>query len=393
MMLKTIPISEAANRIGESQTLAIDAKAKALKSKGLDIIGFAAGEPDFDTPEFIKEAAVKALKEGKTKYTPSSGLVELREAICEKLWKDNQLKYDPKEVIVSCGAKHTIFNIIVSTCNPGDQVLIPAPFWVSYPEMVNFVGAEATIIPTGSSLKVTTNLLDQYAKSNAKLLIINSPSNPTGVVYTRKELEAIANWCLQKNIWIISDEIYEKLWFANEPFSSIANISDEVKQITFVVNGLSKAYSMTGWRIGYVACNKEITDAMGRLQSQSTSNPTSISQYASIAALRGDQNVVVEMCKAYKRRRDLALDLLKKIPGTNCVVPGGAFYLFPSIQNGKINSFKFCEDLLIKANVAAVPGLAFGQEGYIRISYATSDENIKKGIERIAQFISENYQS
>ena len=386
-MIDTLPLSDAVLRIGESQTLAIGAKAKELKAKGEDVISLAAGEPDFDTPDFIKEAAIAALKDGKTKYTPASGLIELKKAICEKLKNENNLDYNPKQIIISCGAKHSIFNIIVATCNAADQVLIPAPYWVSYPEMVQFVGADPTIIPTGLSLKVTPELLTQYAKANAKLLILNSPSNPTGVVYTSAELEAIGKWCLENGVWIVSDEIYEKLWYAEEPFRSISSMDKEIQDITFVVNGVSKAYSMTGWRIGYVAGNQEVVSAMGRLQSQSTSNPTSIAQWASLAAIEADQSFVEPMRQKFLKRRDLALDLIKQIPGTDCVKPGGAFYLFPSIQNASIDSFQFCEELLNKYKVATVPGLAFGQEGYLRLSYATSDENIKKAIGRIAEFI------
>ena len=387
--MSQLSLSESVKRIGESQTLAITAKAKELKGQGLDVISLAAGEPDFDTPEFIKEAAIKALQEGKTKYTPASGLPQLKKAICAKLKNENSLDYAENQIIVSCGAKHSIFNIIACVCNPQDQVLIPAPYWVSYPEMVNFTGAEATVIPTDSSLKVTPELLQEYANKNAKLLILNSPSNPTGVVYSKQELEKIAEWCLKNKVGIVSDEIYEKLWYSQESFFSIANVDEEVKKNTFVVNGVSKAYSMTGWRIGYVACDKEITSAMGRLQSQSTSNPTSISQWATIAAIEGDQGIVEQMRQTYLRRRDIAIELLKQIPGVDCAIPGGAFYIFPSLNNGQIDSFKFCEELLSNKHVAIVPGKAFGQEGFARISYATSDENIRQGISRIAELLTD----
>lgn len=386
-MLETVPLSEAVQRINESQTLAIDAKAKAMKAKGEDVVGLVAGEPDFDTPDFIKEAAIQAIKDGKTKYTPASGLPQLRAAICKKLETENHLKYEPAQVIVSCGAKHSIFNIIVSTLNAGDEVLIPSPYWVSYPEMVQYVGAKPIVVPTGNALKANPELLSKYKTSKTKLLILNSPSNPTGVVYQKSELEAIGQWCLENNVWIISDEIYEKLWYADEPFCSIASLDPEIQKISFVVNGVSKAYSMTGWRIGYVACDLEIAKAMGRLQSQSTSNPTSIAQWAAIAAIEGDQSVVETMRQTYIRRRKLVLDLLRQIPGTSCVEPGGAFYVFPSFKNGQMNSFEFCEKLLQEQKVATVPGAAFGQEGYLRISYATSDEIITEGIHRISQFL------
>ncbi|HOA82567.1 MAG TPA: pyridoxal phosphate-dependent aminotransferase [Thermodesulfovibrio thiophilus] len=389
-------IAERATKVKPSPTLAVDSKAKQLKAKGMDVVNFGVGEPDFDTPEHIKEAAIKAIKDGFTKYTPVGGIDELKEAIIEKLEKDNKLTYNKENIVVSCGAKHSLYNIAQALFGPGDEVIIPSPYWVSYPDQVLLNDAIPIIVNTyeEDEFMLRPEVLKEKITSRSKALILNSPSNPTGFIYTENALKEIAEIALKHNLYIISDEIYEKLIYDNEKHISIASLSEEIKEKTIVVNGLSKAYAMTGWRIGYAAGHTEIIKTMTTIQSQSTSNPTSIAQKAAVAALRGNQNCVSEMRKEFEKRRNFLVQELNRIPGVSCKMPKGAFYVFPNISNifGKkidkniINSsMDLSIYLLEKALVALVPGSAFGAEGYIRISYATSMENLSKGIDRISK--------
>lgn len=389
-------IAERATKVKPSPTLAVDSKAKQLKAKGMDVVNFGVGEPDFDTPEHIKEAAIKAIKDGFTKYTPVGGIDELKEAIIEKLEKDNKLTYNKENIVVSCGAKHSLYNIAQALFGPGDEVIIPSPYWVSYPDQVLLNDAIPVIVNTyeEDEFMLRPEVLKEKITSRSKALILNSPSNPTGFIYTENALKEIAEIALKHNLYIISDEIYEKLIYDNEKHISIACLSEEIKEKTIVVNGLSKAYAMTGWRIGYAAGHTEIIKTMTTIQSQSTSNPTSIAQKAAVAALRGNQNCVSEMRKEFEKRRNFLVQELNRIPGVSCKMPKGAFYVFPNISNifGKkidkniINSsMDLSIYLLEKALVALIPGSAFGAEGYIRISYATSMENLSKGIDRISK--------
>jgi len=387
-------LTERTKKIKPSPTLAVDSKAKEMKAKGFDVVNFGVGEPDFDTPEHIKEAAIKAIKDGFTKYTPVGGIDELKEAIIEKLEKDNKIKYKKENILVSCGAKHSLYNIAQALFGPGDEVIIPAPYWVSYPDQVLLNDATPVILETyeEDNFMIRPELLKEKITKKTKAIIINSPSNPTGFIYNEKVLQEIAEIALKNNIYIISDEIYEKLIYDGMRHISIASFSEEIKERTIVVNGLSKSHSMTGWRIGYAAGPTDIIKAMTNIQSQSTSNPTSIAQKAAVAALKGPQKCVEEMRKEFEKRRNYLVNELNNIPGISCKMPQGAFYVFPNVKQilGKkagsmeINSsMDLSIYLLEKAQVALVPGSAFGAEGYIRISYATSMENLSKGIERI----------
>lgn len=389
-------LAERTKKIKPSATLAVDSRAKELKAKGMDVINFGVGEPDFDTPEHIKEAAIKAIKDGFTKYTPVGGIDELKEAIIEKLERDNGLKYEKANILVSCGAKHSLYNIAQALFGPGDEVIIPAPYWVSYPDQVLLNDAKPVIVETteDNDFMLSVEILKENITSRTKAIILNSPSNPTGFIYTKKALEEIAEIALKHNLYIISDEIYEKLIYDGEKHISIASLSEEVKNKTIVVNGLSKSHAMTGWRIGYAAGPEEIIKTMTKIQSQSTSNPTSIAQKAAVAALRGPQNCVAEMRQEFEKRRDHLVKELNSIPGISCKMPKGAFYAFPNIEkilgkNGINSSMDLSIYLLEKALVAVVPGSAFGAEGYIRISYATSMENLSKGINRIRKALEE----
>ncbi|MFO8100570.1 MAG: pyridoxal phosphate-dependent aminotransferase [Dehalococcoidia bacterium] len=391
-------LSKRAQSIGPSPTLGITAKAKAMRAEGIDIIGFGAGEPDFDTPEHIKQEAINALSEGFTKYTPSSGIPELKQAICARFKEDIGLDYEPSQVIVSCGAKHSIYNIIQVLCEEGDEVIVPAPYWVSYPEQVRVAQAKPVIAYTdeASGFKITPQLLSEHMTSRAKLLILNSPNNPTGAVYSREELEGIAQVAVEHGIWVISDEIYDKLVYNGLQYVSIASLGPEIKEKTIVVNGVSKSYSMTGWRIGYVAGDKEIIAAMSNLQDHSTSNPTSIAQRAALAALTGPQEPVQLMAREFEKRRNYMVERLNSIAGLSCLKPPGAFYAFVNISEllgkslgGKpiTGSMDFTELLLSEAKVAVLPGLPFGADHYLRLSYATSMENITAGLDRIEEAV------
>jgi aspartate aminotransferase len=381
-------ISSRAAQLTPSLTLTIDSKAKAMKSEGLDVCGFGAGEPDFDTPEHIKAAAVAALEAGFTKYTPSSGIPELRQAISEKFANDNQIEYRPSQVIVSNGAKHACYNAILATCQPGDEVIIPAPYWVSYPDMVRLAGAEPVIVPTTerNAWKLTAENFENAMTPRTKMLIINSPCNPTGSVYTREELQAIVEVAAEEDISILSDEIYEKLVYDDAKHVSIASLSKEAYDLTITVNGFSKSYAMTGWRLGYLGAPEAIAKAVDSIQSHSTSNPCSFAQKGGVAALKGDQQPLADMRDEFDMRRNYMFDRISKIPNITAVKPLGAFYVLVNISQLGLTSQNFADRLLSKATVAVVPGAAFGDDRTIRLSYATSIDVIKKGLDRFQDF-------
>jgi len=381
-------LAQRATTLSPSLTLAIDAKAKKLKADGVDVCGFGAGEPDFDTPQHIKDAAIQALNDGFTKYTPSSGIPELRAAIAEKLKADNGLDYKPSQIIVNCGAKHSCFNAILATCGAGDEVIIPAPYWLSYPEMVKLADAAPVIVPTKeeNGFKLTPDEFRDAMTPATRMIILNSPGNPTGSVYSREELHALAEVALEEDILMLSDEIYEKIIYDNTEFVSLASLNKEIYDLTITVNGFSKAYAMTGWRLGYVAAPATIATAIDSIQSHSTSNPTSFAQKGALAGLKGDQSFIGEMVKAFAERRAYMHDRLTKIPGITCVKPMGAFYLLPNISKFGLGSENFCGKLLDEQKVAAVPGIAFGSDAHMRLSYASSMDNITKGLDRIEAF-------
>ncbi len=391
-------ISKKASSISPSPTLAISAKAKSMKAQGIDVIGFGAGEPDFDTPAHIKEAAVKALNEGFTKYTPASGTLALKEAVCRKFKRENNLDYTANQIVVSNGAKHSLVNAFTAICNPRDEVIIPAPFWVSYPEMVKLADGVPVFIETTEEnrFKFTVEQLEKAITPKTRALVLNSPSNPTGMLYTKEELSAIAEVVVKNNIYVISDEIYERLIYDGLEHTGIASLGEAVKNLTIIVNGVSKTYSMTGWRIGFTASNAQIAKVMGNVQSHGTSNPNSIAQVAAVAALDGPQQDVEMMKQAFVERRNYMVERINGIEGVSCSKPQGAFYVMMNIKNilgksfyGKVltNADEFAEMLLEKANVALVPGAGFGAEGYVRLSYAISMENIKEGLDRIEKFL------
>lgn len=395
------PLSVCVKRISESPTLAITAKAAKLKSEGKDVIGLAAGEPDFDTPDFIKKAAIDAIYKGLTKYTPVTGIPSLKKAVVDKLSKENNLDYQVDEVIVGTGGKQCIFNLCLAILNAGDEVIIPAPYWVSYTDIVELTGAKPIIIPCGieQKFKITPDQLESSITDSTKLIFINSPSNPTGSVYTELELKNIAKVLLRyPKVFIATDDIYEKINLDDQPFHNVLMVEPKLKKQSIIINGVSKAYSMTGWRIGYAAGPKEIIKAMGTLQSQSTSNPTSISQAAAEAALNSDQSCIKPMIEAFKERHSFVVKAFNDIKGLDCIDAQGAFYSFPCAKdaidmlykNGKLksnNDIAFCEYLLDTKGVAVVPGSAFGAEGYFRISFATSMDNLKEALKRIKQAI------
>jgi aspartate aminotransferase len=381
-------ISERAAQLTPSLTLSIDSKAKAMKAEGIDVCGFGAGEPDFDTPEHIKQAAIEALQAGFTKYTPSAGIPELRAAIAEKLAADNGLTYRASQIIVSNGAKHSCYNAILATCQPGDEVIIPAPYWVSYPDMVRLAGAEPVIVPTmeRNNWKMRPEDFENAMTPRTKMLIMNTPGNPTGAVYTREELEAIVGIASGEDIYILSDEIYEKLVYDDAKHVSIASLSKEAYDLTITVNGFSKAYAMTGWRLGYLAAPEAVAKAVDSIQSHSTSNPCSFGQRGALAALKGDQQSVSDMREEFDMRRNYMIDRLSKIPNISAVKPQGAFYVLVNISQLGLTSQNFADRLLSKSNVAVVPGAAFGDDRTIRFSYATSIDIIKKGLDRFQDF-------
>ncbi len=382
-------ISQRAASLSPSLTLAIDALAKKMRADGMDVVGFGAGEPDFDTPQHIKEAAAKALADGFTKYTPSSGIPELRQAIADKFQRDNQLAYQPNQIIVSCGGKHSCYNVILATCQPGDEVIIPAPYWLSYPEMVKLAGATPVILPTTdqTEFRVAPGQLRAAITPRTRLFILNSPSNPTGSLYSPDEIRALGDICVEQGVLIMSDEIYEKLVYDGARHASVASFSPAHYDHTIVVHGLAKAYSMTGWRLGYLAAPAPIAQAIDAIQSHSTSNPTSFAQKGGVAALNGPQDHLATWLAEYTRRRTYAHQRINAIPGLSCVNAKGAFYLFPNIARTGLKSREFCTRLLEQEKVAAVPGIAFGADDYFRISYATSMAQIEKGIDRLERFV------
>lgn len=383
-----IPIARRASALSPSLTLAIDSKAKQMKADGLDVVGFGAGEPDFDTPQHIKAAAIDALNAGFTKYTPSSGIPELRQAIADKFQRENSLTYAPSQIIVSCGGKHSCFNIVLATCQENDEVLIPAPYWLSYPEMVKLAGATPVILPTSdrTEFKVTPEQLKAAITPRTRLAILNSPSNPTGTVYSPDELKALASVCVEHGILILSDEIYEHLLYDGAVHRSIASFGPEFQACTVIAHGFAKAWSMTGWRLGFLAAPPQLAKVIDAIQSHSTSNPTSFAQKGAVAALTGPQDHLPLWLAEYARRRTYAWERLNAMNGVSCVRSQGAFYLFPNIAKTGLTSVPFCARLLEEEKVAAVPGIAFGADDYVRISYATGMANIEKGLDRMEKF-------
>jgi aspartate aminotransferase len=381
-------ISRRAASLAPSLTLAIDSKAKAMKAEGQDVVGFGAGEPDFDTPQHIKDAAIKALNEGFTKYTPSSGIPELRQAIADKFKRENGLSYQPSQIIVSSGGKHSCYNVILATCEEGDEVIIPAPYWLSYPEMVKLAGATPVILTTTdkTEFKVTPEQLRAAITPRTRLFVLNSPSNPTGSVYTPDEIKVLGDLCVGNGVLIMSDEIYEHLLYDGAVHKSVASFSPAHCAHTIIVHGFAKAWSMTGWRLGFLAAPEPIAKAIDAIQSHSTSNPTSFAQKGAVAALTGPQDHLEGWLAEYTRRRAYAWKKLNSIPGISCVNSKGAFYLFPNISKLGLKSSEFCARLLEAEKVAAVPGIAFGADDYLRISYATSLANIEKGLDRLDKF-------
>ncbi len=391
-------LSEKCLGIAPSITLEIDAKAKALRAAGEDVIGFGAGEPDYDTPEFIKAAAIEALEQGKTKYTPASGTVALKKAVVAKFLKDNGLSYEPSQIVISNGAKHSLFNALYAIINPGDEVIIPSPCWVSYPELVRIVGGVPVFVPASVEDDFVPKIadLEKAITPRTKAIILNSPSNPCGYVMSEAALRGIADLAIKHDFFVISDEIYEMMVYEGEKHISIASFGPEIKERTIVVNGVSKSYAMTGWRIGYTASAPAIAKAMGNLQSHVTSNPNSMAQHASVAALTGPQDELHAMVKEFDERRQIMVKMINEVPGLSCRTPKGAFYVMVNISSafgksyeGKqlTGSLDFCSALLEGEKVAIVPGIAFEADDFCRMSYATSKENIVNGINRLASFV------
>jgi len=395
-----VTISNRVKSINPSQTLAITAQALKMKREGKKVISFAAGEPDFDTPKNIKEEAIAAIKQGFTHYTDNSGIIELKEAVIGKLKKDNKVEYKPAEIIISNGAKQCLFNALLTVCNPEDEVLLPTPYWVSYTEQIKFAQAVPIFINTyqEDAFKLSATQVEEKISSKTKLLILNSPNNPTGAVYEMEELKKIAQLLVKYDIYCICDEIYEKLIYDEAEHFTIASLSNEVKAKTIIINGVSKSYAMTGWRIGYAAGPEDIISGMGKIQGHSTSNPNSIAQKASVEALNGRQETIEEMRREFDQRRKYMVEKLNQIKGVSCLKPSGAFYAFPNVSkilekgvkyNGKriINSFDLADFILKEAEVALIPGSAFEAEGYLRLSYATSMEDVKEGLDRIENIL------
>lgn len=394
-------ISKKVKEIAPSLTLEITAKAKKMKADGISVIGFGAGEPDFNTPDFIIDAAKKALDIGFTKYTPAAGTVELKNAVCEKFLKDNGLKYEANQIVISSGAKSSLYHAICAIVDDGDQVVLPSPYWLTYPELIKLAGGECVFVPTKkeNGYKMTAEQFADAITEKTKCLILNTPNNPTGAVYSEEEIKAIAKIAEEKNIYVISDEIYEKLVYGGEKHYSIAQYSEKMKELTVIINGMSKTYAMTGWRIGYLAAPVAIAKAISSMQSHTTSNACSISQYASVAALtdpKGDE-FIVKMQKVFDERRRLMIDMLKDVNGIVCIEPKGAFYVFVNVAGlygksfeGKvINDSLTFADCALKRGIALIPGVAFGSDDCIRLSYAISIEDIKEGLNRLIAFIGE----
>lgn len=395
-------ISKMASQISPSPTLALDSKYKQMKKQGISVVGFGAGEPDFETPDNIKNAAIEAIKNGMTRYTPASGTVELKEAIVNKVKRDTGLEYKIENVVVSNGGKHSLTNIFMCILESDDEVIIPAPYWVSYPEMVKMAGGKPVFLNTTeeNNFKFTPDMLKKEITDKTRALVLNTPSNPTGMVYSKEELEEIAKIAVENNIYIVFDEIYEKLVYGDVTHTNIATLGEDVKELTIIVSGMAKAYAMTGWRIGYTLSNVKLAKAMSNLQSHATSNPNSIAQAASVEALNGDQSSVESMRLEYEKRRDYMVERINSIDGISCRKPDGAFYIFMNMKEvlgkehyGKvINTVsELCDDILDKALVALVPSEGFGIDGFARLSYATSMENIIEGLDRIEKYIKGEY--
>ena len=392
-------LSPAVSALKPSATIAAAAKAKALKAKGIKVYDFTLGEPDFDTPQHIQAAAIAAMQAGHTHYTPSGGIPELKAAICAAFERDHGFRYQPNQCLVSNGAKHSLHNVITALCGPGDEVLIPAPFWVSYEALVELAGARAKIIPTTeeSGFRLSPDELERAIGPQSRLLLLNSPSNPTGATYSPEHLEALARVTEKHRLWVCSDEIYDKLVYTSEPSRSWVTLLGGIPERTVIVNGVSKAYAMTGWRIGWTLAPAPLTAAMDNLQSQETSNPCSISQYAALAALNGSQQCVADMCREFEVRRKYVLDRLRAMPGLSMADPGGAFYAFFNVSShfgrplmggsAVKNSTDFCTALLERAHVALVSGDAFGAPGYVRMSFASSTESLRRGLDAIENFL------
>ncbi|MGM0845930.1 MAG: pyridoxal phosphate-dependent aminotransferase [Bacillota bacterium] len=389
-------LAQRVSALTPSTTLAITAKAKEMKSQGIDVIGLGAGEPDFNTPQHIMKAAAESMQEGHTKYTPAGGLQQLKEAVINKFNKDQGISYEPAEVIVTSGAKHALYTLFQVLLNEGDEVVIPTPYWVSYPEQVKLAGGSPVFVEgkEENEYKITPQQLKAAVTEKTKAVIINSPSNPTGMLYSKEELKALGEVCLESNILIVSDEIYEKLVYGENKHVSIAEISSQLKEQTIVINGVSKSHSMTGWRIGYAAGDAQIIKAMTNLASHSTSNPTTTSQYGAIAAYEGTQGPVEDMRKAFQDRLGIVIEKLNAIPGFNCIKPQGAFYLFPNVKEAAaITGYEsvdaFTKALLEEAKVAVIPGSGFGSPDNIRLSYATSLDSFETALERIHSFVNQ----
>ena len=394
------PISSIARGISPSATMAIDSMAKQMKASGMDVISFGAGEPDFNTPEHIKEAGIAAIQNNQTRYTPSTGIVPLREAICDRIREDTGVHYSPSQICVTSGAKHNVYIALQTVVNAGEEVILPAPYWVTYAEAIRMAGGVPMIVETTeeTDFKMTPEMLEGAITPRTKAVLLTNPSNPTGMVYSRDELQALANVIQRYDLYVISDEIYYMLTY-DKPFYSIASLSEDMQERTIMINGASKSYAMTGWRIGYAAANAEIAKAMSNYLSHSTGSPCSISQQAAIAAFGRSQQPSLEMKKAFQERRDYFYERVQKIPGVSCLLPEGAFYIFMNIKEllGRTikgilinNSNDFAAALLEKGLVAVVPGSAFGAEGYVRWSYAASMENIKEGLDRLEKFLAED---
>lgn len=392
-----LKISKMASAISPSPTLAIDSKFKQMKKQGIPVVGFGAGEPDFNTPDNIKAAGIEAIKNNITKYTPASGTLELKQAVCDKLKRDTGLEYTTANIVISNGGKHALTNTFNCICDPGDEVILPAPYWVSYPEMIKMAGATPVIINTTeeNNFKFTTDQLRAAITPKTKALVLNTPSNPTGMVYTREELSEVAKIAVENHIYVVFDEIYEKLVYEGEHVN-IATLGDDIRDLTIILNGMAKTYAMTGWRIGFAAANEKLAKAMGNIQSHATSNPNSIAQAAAVEALNGDQSFIDDMKATYIARRDYMVDRINGIEGLSCKKPSGAFYIFMNVKDvlgkehyGKVinTANELCEDILDRALVALVPSEGFGIEGYVRLSYATSMDVIKTGLDRIEKYL------
>ena len=395
-------ISKMASQISPSPTLALDAKYKQMLKEGIPVVGFGAGEPDFETPDNIKEAAISAINAGYTRYTPASGTIELKQAIVDKVKRDTGLYYNIDNVVVSNGGKHSLTNIFMCILEEDDEVIIPSPFWVSYPEMVKMAGGKPVFLNTTeeTDFKFTADMFENLITDKTRAIVLNTPSNPTGMIYSKSELEEIARVAVKHNIYVVFDEIYEKLIYDDVVHTNIATLGDEIKELTIIVNGMAKAYAMTGWRIGYTLSNVKLAKAMSNIQSHATSNPNSIAQAASVEALNGDQSAVALMKKEYERRRNYMVERINSIDGVSCLKPSGAFYVFMNVKEllnkehyGRVinTTSELCDDILERGLVALVPSEGFGIDGYVRLSYATSIENITAGLDRIEKYIKGEY--